>query len=145
MENISPTLELILHVKSGIESGSSARTALIEYCQKYHGTWSQRISKWMMKREAGGQSAKIIMETCPHPLQQSIMRLLDRAMRGEPIYQALVQMEAEIIEKGENEIELFLQTLPLKMLLPLLFLYFPAFLILLLGPLLMEITRGFSL
>lgn len=145
MENISPTLELILYLKNGIESGVSARTTMVQYCQNHTGQWPQVISKWMMKREAGADSNKLILQMCTQPLQQALMRLIDRALRGEPVYPAVLQLQVEIVEVGENEIELFLQTLPLKMLLPLLFFHFPAFLILLLGPLLLEFMRGFSM
>jgi hypothetical protein len=70
------------------------------------------------------------------------MQLLLFGVRGESVLPRLREMEIEIRRQCDHEMDVFISRLPLFMLGPVLLLLFPAFLILLLGPLLDQFLKG---
>jgi hypothetical protein len=60
-----------------------------------------------------------------------------------PILAHLIELENEVVRSCESELEEQIQKLPIKLMLPVLFLMFPAYLILLLGPILLSILSQF--
>lgn len=60
---------------------------------------------------------------------------------GQPVLDHLAALEDEITKAADAELDIHISTLPFKMLIPLLLFQFPAYLVLLLGPALRELTR----
>ena len=67
--------------------------------------------------------------------------LANRGFAGEPIAGALAALEDEIARAARAQLELHVATLPFKMLIPLLLFQFPAHLLLLLGPMMRDLTK----
>ena len=73
---------------------------------------------------------------------RALWDLVDRGLAGEPISSALLALHDEVARAARAELELHVATLPFKMLIPLLLFQFPAHLLLLLGPMLRDLTRS---
>jgi hypothetical protein len=89
-----------------------------------------------------GASTDAFLGEIQNPVRRNLILLLEKGLLGEPILQNLTTFAEEVQEQSFAEIELFLAQLPFRMLLPLLFFLFPAFLLLLLGPLLLRVVAG---
>ena len=140
MESLAPPLELLIEVKRSIEKGQSTRQGILSYIKKSKSTFRDDVSKWFIWVQQGQKIDSIMLQ------QRSISRkalfqLLERGLRGEAIYSQLQMMEQEIKEACQDEQAKYLARLPFLMLVPLLFLMFPAYLLLLFGPLLTEFLK----
>lgn len=135
MEHIAPPLQLIADVKRAIESGSSVRSGVLSYIQASRDAFSKDVSKWLSWREQGFES-HLLAQKQSSQYRRTLLELLERGIRGESIYQYLLQLEVETIEACDDEISRKITKLPFLLLVPLLLMQFPAFLLLLFGPLL---------
>lgn len=140
MEGLAPPLKLLLALRNGIEKGESIRSAVQCYIVKEDDELSRLVATWISRREQGVSTQNLLLQT-KSSFRQAILMLMERGICGESIYQHVVQLEEEVIEASAGELETFLSLLPMKMLIPLLMFQFPAFLILLFGPLLAEFLR----
>lgn len=137
MENLSPTLLLILEVRGALENGFSVRTGILQFIKISQSPFATLLSQWLITIDQGQDLAKLYAPL--HPCRRALLTLLDRGMKGSAILSHLIDLEKEVLNSCEAEIEEHLQKLPLKLLLPILFFMFPAYLLLLLGPVLESI------
>lgn len=136
MEGLAPPLKLCIEVRMGLEKGDTVRTTLKNYVQKFsEDPFSRLIATWLLRHEQKNSTKDLVTKE-KSVYRRGILTLLERGLQGEPIYPQLVQLEEDILEASKSEIEEFYLTLPVKMLVPVLIFQFPAFLILLLGPML---------
>lgn len=135
MEHIAPPLQLILDVKRAIESGSSIRSGVLMFLKTNSSEFSRDVSKWVSLLDQG-MDTSIVVHRQRSQYRRSLLELLERAMHGESIHIFLCQLEIEIIDACHDEIARKLSKLPFLLLAPLLLMQFPAFLMLLFGPLL---------
>lgn len=141
MENLEPTLRLIRAVSAAMDSGDSVRIGISQYLQQPADRLTKKVQCWFQLIERGCPTETYLnqIENIHH---QITLRLLERGLRGEPIYSHLCLLGEEVQDQNLAEIEVFLAKLPIRMLLPLVFCLFPAFLLLLLGPLLLRVVAG---
>jgi hypothetical protein len=132
MENISPTLTLLLEVRAALDSGYSVRTGILNFLQKPKTSIHSIIAKWFAAIDHHQNLSPIFKEL--HPCRRGLFLVLEKGLNGTSIHNNLVELEKEIIISCETEMEEQIKMLPLKMLIPVLFLMFPAYLILLFGP-----------
>jgi hypothetical protein len=78
------------------------------------------------------------------PYRRELISLVGLGLSGAPVVAKLRELEVEIRWACQDELDLFIARLPLRALLPVLLIQFPAFLILLFGPILSEFTRSLS-
>lgn len=142
MENMNPTLVLVSHLRYCIERGQSVREALKNLPLLADYKFEQQIIQWLALRDSGVNPQEILDSVKSH-YRQAVLRVLDSGLAGGSVYQALTLIEIEVKEAVAQEVDKFVALLPLKMLVPLLLLQFPAFLILLFGPLLNQFLRSF--
>jgi len=135
MEHIAPPLQLILQIKRAIETGASVRSGVLSYLQQSRDDFSKDVSKWISLHDQG-LSTKPLLEKQQSQYRRGLLELLERGLRGEAIYIYINQLEQETIEACEDELSRKLAKLPFMLLVPLLLMQFPAFLMLLFGPLL---------
>ena len=134
MECVAPPLALLLAVKRSIEKGQPAKNGILNYLKKEEGEFPQLVSKWLAHLQQGQVTHELLRaEKSIH--RRVLLQLLERALRGESIYTPLSQLEDEIIEACNHELAQKLARLPFLLLIPLLLFQFPAFLLLLFGPL----------
>lgn len=140
MENLAPSLKFILVVRYGLESGCSLNLALKSYLLSTCDQFSDFLVKWIHQHERGER-----MDPNSHlksATQIVLVQLLEKGLSGVPIYSQLLEIENEVISKCRSEMAEFTYKLSLRLLLPLLLLQFPSLLILFLGFLSSQITRG---
>lgn len=132
MENISPTLTLLLEVRAALDSGYSVRTGIINFLQKPKTSLHPFISKWFSAIDHHQNIFALYKDL--HPCRRALFLVLERGLAGTAIQNHLIELEKEIVLSCEAEMNEQISKLPIKMLIPVLFLMFPAYLILLFGP-----------
>ncbi len=135
MEYIAPSLQLISYVKRSIEVGSSVRSGIRSFVREDRSRFARDVTKWITLFDQGLEATEILQKQRSQ-YRRSLLDLLERGLRGESIYVFLCQLEQETIEACHDEISRKLSKLPFFLLGPLLLMQFPAFLLLLFGPLL---------
>ncbi len=141
MENISPTLNLILEVKSSLEAGLSVRSGVLKFLNSPQTSFHIDVTQWFHQIEHQQNNNNLLNKL---PLyRRTLLIVLEKGLRGIPILHTLDQLEKEVILACETEMEDYVKSLPLKMMIPLLLFLFPAYLILLFGPFLEMILSEF--
>ena len=135
MEDLAPPLDLLLQVKRSIEKGQTVRQGILSYLKRSNDDFTPVVTQWMALLQQGQEPAKSLVHLSSMH-RKALLQLLERALRGDPVYQMLQQLEEEIISACHAEIDDKVARLPFILLIPLLLLQFPAFLMLLFGPLL---------
>ena len=135
MEGVAPPLALLSCVKRSIEKGQSVKQGVLLYIKKGEGEFPSMVMRWMALLQQG-QDTRACIETLSSPHRRALLQVLERGLRGESIHGVLISLEEEMIEACKEEITNKLARLPFIMLIPLLLFQFPAFLMLLFGPLL---------
>lgn len=142
MENLAPPLEMLLSVRWSLEKGDSVRVAVLSYIEEISDPrWKEDVLLWWSLCHVRGDTKPF------HQRQQSLYRrtvlqTLEQGLAGASIYQQLCQLEEETCQACEDEIEKYSALLSIRALIPLLFCQFPAFFILLLGPLLATVLEA---
>ncbi len=144
MVSINPLFKIICELRMQMESGLSAKSALEAYLQKNDDEFARVVRQWFIGLQHQSGNNKIA-ESCSSPYRKVFFQILESSFRGQMIYEALCQLEDEVNHACEQELELALQRLPFKLMIPMLGLLFPAYLILLIGPILKQLLEGFSL
>lgn len=137
MENLSPGLILLLEVRTALESGNSVRAGILLFLKNHSSSFADLVSTWLIKLDQGQDPTLLLSDL--HPCRRTLLLLLAKGLRGLPILTLLIDLENEFVRSCEAELEEQIQKLPIKLMLPVLFLMFPAYLLLLLGPILMGI------
>lgn len=136
MEDLAPPLRLTLSLRFDLERNLPVTAAIQNYVAKEREKeWRETVQMLLLQQQAGG-SPDVIIRQQRSSYRRAIFSLILRGHRGEPIYSQLCQIEEEMLQASQEELEHFHLGLPIRTLLPLLLLQFPAFLILLIGPLL---------
>jgi hypothetical protein len=142
MENLAPPLEMLLSVRWSLEKGDSVRVAVLSYIEEISDSrWKEDVLLWWSLCQVRGDTRPF------HQHQQSLYRrtvlqTLEQGLAGASIYQQICQLEEETCQACEDEIEKYSALLSIRALIPLLFFQFPAFFILLLGPLLATVLEA---
>jgi hypothetical protein len=140
MEGLAPPLKFVLELERALECGISVRMAAYRWVQNSHGEFARELRELLVCYDAG--------QTAPSPRQdqsferRAVYEVLWRGLSGEPVLIPLRALREEIELASELELDEFMAKLPLRALIPLLFLIFPGFMILLFGPLIKTMLRG---
>jgi len=141
VEYLAPPLECALEIRAAIQSGRSVREGALLFAQSCPCPFAEVIGRLILRHDQG-ESATNLLRLASTPLQRGLFMLILRGSRGEPVGTPLNGLIDELRTASEVQMEEFAQTLPSRLMLPLLLLQFPAFLILLLGPLLHDLSRS---
>lgn len=128
-----------MSVERGEALGPCLRRLLFDFEPEFR----QDILHLLLHFERYGTSVGIKFQ-CRSSYRREILHLVAQGVAGEPIHARLLELEEEIKRACDDEIERFVALLPVRALLPLLLIQFPAFLLLLFGPIIEEFTRSFS-
>lgn len=139
MEDMTPTLRLILCLREGMERGESVRFCLAEFSEQDESDLKFEVLRLLHASEDRSGALRTLKDT-----EKSLFGVIRRALNGEPISAILKELETDMVERSEMEIDEFTQKLSFRCLLPLLLLVFPGYLFLLLGPLLETLLRSFQ-
>lgn len=144
MEGLNPPLELLITVKRSLERGHSVKNGLSEFIKESSSPWVLEVSQWMSLLQQGLSADTVLRQQISNH-RRILLKTLERGLKGESIYQTLNNLEEEIVLACEVSLAQSLGRLPFLLLMPLLLLQMPAFLLLLLGPLLSEFLTALSL
>lgn len=138
MENLTPPLlRALREIKWLIQSGKPMKEALQVYLEGTNDVFASLLrEQWIAK----SQNSKPCAEFPTH-FQNAFWNLISRGCSGQPVLEALEALESEVTLAAEAELDDHLASLPFKVLIPLLLFQFPAYLLLLLGPMLRELQR----
>jgi hypothetical protein len=142
MESLNPTLKLIWQVKKSLEKGSSVRAGIKTYLQNETDPWKKVLSLWQMRLEQG-LSMEDLVQSQKSPYRKQLLLILEKGLRGEAILPILSQLEKETQEKVEMDLEEYTAKVPYILLVPLCLFLFPACLILMLGPFILQLMQSF--
>jgi hypothetical protein len=140
---INPLLNSISELRHRLEAGESLRASLPLCLNTNDSGWNNLARRWLIAHEHGTPTEKIVSEI-KSPFRRIFLEMLAAGLNGAPIFQNLLELEKEVHAACELEIEENLRRLPFLSLLPVLFFMFPAFLLLLLGPVLLHLLQELS-
>lgn len=141
MENLTPPLlRALRELRWTMSAGKSMNEAFQIYLERTQDDLASRLRQlWILKNQSGNIS--YTPERLPTYFQRAFWQLVERGCRGEPAMDALAALESEVQAAAQAELDDHIAALPFKVLIPLLLFQFPAYLLLLLGPLLRELQR----
>lgn len=139
MDGLAPSLKFCLHIRLALESGESAYTSVKSLLPITSGDFHKDLVDLIIGLEKGDQASPKFRTLSPQAI--GLLELISFGLRGQPILEPLRQLEDEMIRACEADVERNLSLLPLKGLLFLMLLQFPAFLLLLLGPFVSELIK----
>jgi hypothetical protein len=137
MTMIPEALSLLFQIRMELRLGKSLSVALDHITSGQVGRLGKAIRTWLIRTEAGHLQSEItktlplISKSVAH---SSLVRVLERGLRGLQIDPALAELESEFFMIAENRFERELQLLPLKLMVPLTLLILPGVMLLILGP-----------
>ena len=139
MEDLTPPLLTALReLRWRISSGRSMKESLRLYLDENTSPFSHHLREWWALKSQDRPTTALAPLFTSH-YQKSALLLIERGLAGQPTLDHLCALEDEVELAAAFELEAHLQTLPFKVLIPLLLFQFPAYLILLLGPLLRDL------
>lgn len=135
MENLSFLLKLCLHVRVSIEGGEALRISLIRFSESANSLNHLKLKEWLshFDNTDGENCAEIYFH---HQSTTIFLEILSQGLLGHSIYERIKAFEEEVIEVCKDEFQRELDKLPYVLMIPLLLFMFPAYLLLLLGPIL---------
>lgn len=137
---IPPILHALREVKWLLSSGKPMKEAFQNYLERTHDPFAALLREyWILKWQVG--RANIAPRPLPTYYQKAFWNLVERGCAGQPVLESLDELEKEVLLAAEMELDEHLASLPFKVLIPLLLFQFPAYLLLLLGPMLRELQR----
>lgn len=144
MEGVAPLLEVTMCLRRSLCSGRSVRAAIRELPTHSKVDLVPELVLWLNNEVETFELSKLPMwQETQH--RRELLEVLMCGLTGEPILHRLEQFEEEVILACKDELERHLQKLPVLALLPLVLLQFPAFLIIMLGPLFKHLLERMSL
>lgn len=135
MEGIAPPLALLISVRHALEQGQPVKIGIQNYLSKHQDEYSFQVLQWLSMIQQGQPTHKLTLQISSI-YRRNLLNLLERGLKGESIHMTLTHFQDEIIEACQDEIARKIAVLPMKLLLPMLGAQFPAFIILLFGPIL---------
>ncbi len=142
MDYLAPPLRVALELRAAIENGNSVFAAAKSAARLADGEFAVDLAALLVQYEQGQTQQPLV--TSKSPYRKMLIGLLAAGLKGEPILKNLIEIEDEIKMACEQEMQEFVQKLPFKALVPVLLMQFPAFLLLVLGPILNEMIAGLN-
>jgi len=145
MEGLSPPLKCLIEVQTALRNGEAVRLGLARYLESAGARedFAADLRRFLFAWEQG-QNWRAVVAGIRSPHRRALLDLMATALSGQPILTHLDELRIELIHATEAEISRHLELLPIKMLAPLLIFQFPAFLLLLFGPLLSRLLEEIS-
>jgi len=140
MVGLAPPLKAVLEIRLQIENGVSVPQAVRIYTQRnLYDSFAKELGLWLFAKETGKNYNE---KTFDAFYRRRLIDLLSYGLKGEPILEALIDLEEDLVFITNEDLEQHLQKLPLISLIPLMLFEFPAFFLLLVGPLLLNLLSA---
>lgn len=140
MVGLAPPLKAVLEIRLQLENGVSVSQAIQKYSKRnLEEPFAKKLGLWLFAKQTGKNEDELSFSTF---YRRRLVELLDNGLKGMPILEALCELEQDLIFAANEDLEQHLQKLPLISLIPLMLFEFPAFFLLLLGPLLLNLLSS---
>lgn len=141
MEGLAPPLKCLIEVQAAIRNGEAIRAGLARYVQiaAANDSFASSVRSFLIAWERG-QSWRHVLEG-QSAQRRALLEVFAFGLSGQSVSSQLDALREEITKACDAEIKEHLEMLPLKMLAPLLLFQFPAFLLLMFGPLLRHLVQ----
>ena len=143
MENLAPPYACTVEIKMNLKSGLSLRSSLRKYLAGHDDEFAQALGRWFFRYEQYHQAAEG-KELRKSPYRLNLLQLLAAGLAGESIFEGLDALAQEMHAACADELDEAVKMQPLKLMLPLMFLQVPAFLLMVLGPVLRQFLTALS-
>ncbi len=135
MEDLSFLLKLCLHVRVSIEGGEALRVSILRFGDLEDSIHHLKLKQWLTHFDQSDGENQAESFFADHQTQ-IFLEILSQGLAGHSIYERIKAVEEEFIEVCKDEFQRELDKLPYVLMIPLLLFMFPAYLLLLLGPIL---------
>lgn len=137
MVDLAPPLKAVLEIRLFIENGNSVSQAIQLYAKAgSEDLFAKEIGAWLFAQATGRDYKSHLFKTF---YRRRLLEILNSGLKGEPILKPLSDLEEDLVFVSEEFLEQHIQKLPLISLIPLMLFQFPAFFMLLIGPLLLNL------
>lgn len=127
------TIIFIDSITSHLGSGKSVAKA-IDMAASENKSKIARFAKYFLLTHQKGEKAINITQKISQPENKILFLILEMGLKGLPILQNLEDFQKEVKFSNAIAIENYQRTLPFKLMIPLLLCYFPALILLFIGP-----------
>lgn len=141
MENLAPPLEVILELEHSIHAGRSLQGALNEIAKTHKSEFRKQLEELLQAHLKGDDYVFVGASL----YRKTLIYLLERGLRGHSILDQLQGLREEVEWAVAKEFDSFIAKLPFISMIPLLGFFFPAYLLVLVGPIIaefLEVLRG---
>lgn len=137
---LAPPLKAVLEIRIKIETGISVCQAVRIYSQKNSSDpFAKELGLWLFSKETGKSYKGSLFNGF---YRQRLIEILNCGLKGEPVLESLSDLEQELVLVTQEDMERHLQALPFISLIPLMCFEFPAFFLLLAGPLILDLLSA---
>ena len=132
----------------GLRSGMSFDSAFCLYCEHFSGALSESCRKayarWTAGLETRNESLQSMSDSYDSEILKRSVKTINRSLRfGSSIVENLESLASDVREENKSNIEEKVAKAPVKMLIPVGTLILPAMLIFVLGPVMIDLMKGF--
>jgi hypothetical protein len=143
MDGLAPPLELCVGLRLEIESGKSIFRAVKNVIRNQSNEMCADLGRLLARHERG-ELGSLGHDVEARLYRKALLQIIMVGLRGEPVLAQLRELEVELMKACQADVDRFAATLPMKTMVPLLLIQFPAFLLVMLGPVVSELVRGFN-
>ncbi len=142
MDYLAPPLNAVLQIQLKIKTGQSVRSAIQAYIREFSDcAFAREVNLWLFHIETGKKFLPAALKKKSY--RKILLDILYRGLKGEPVLCLLQEFESELKTAALQDLEQQIQKLPFISLIPLFLFQVPAFFLLLLAPLLLELQASF--
>lgn len=141
MERVNEVFGFITAVEERLAQGQAVRDAAIGALESLRDRTLRREIFQVVRAFEEPSRESLCLGAATTSYRRSLMSILLDGHRGRPILPRLLELRLEVERQLELDAKAHIEALPIKLLAPLLLLMFPAFLILLLGPILKQLLE----
>ena len=135
MESLAPPMECLIEVRSSLFNGEPVRAGLLRYACQCQNDFASDVRRFIFDWDQG-RDWRPSINSIKSPYRRALLELAACGLAGQSIQNQLEDLAKEIECACESEIKSRIEMLPFRMLIPLVFMLFPSYLVLLFGPLL---------
>ena len=137
---LAPPLQAVLEIRLKMENGMSVPQAIRSYSQRNATEpFAKDLGLWLFSKETGKSFDGKMLNSF---YRKRLIEILSCGLRGEAILESLSDLEQDLVLVTQEDMERHLQALPFISLIPLICFEFPAFFLLLAGPLVLDLLTA---
>ena len=137
MAHIVSSIQFVQEFKRRLQCGQSISRSVEEICENKSDPFFFKVQLWVAYYKKG-QKNKVKFDT---DYQKTLLQVMGKGFEGGAIIEHLEILEQEMLKEFERQWKAYLDSLSFRLMIPLLLCFFPAYLILLFGPFVMQFLK----